>query len=389
MPEGRYGIFGGQYVPEVLIPLLDQVSQSYSKLKDDKGFQDELKTILRDFAGRPTPLMHAEKLSKLYGFNVYLKREDLAHTGAHKINNTVGQVLLAKRMGKKRIIAETGAGQHGVATAAASAFFGMECIVYMGSLDVERQNLNVLRMEMLGTKVVPVEKGQKTLKDAINEALRDWITNVETTHYCFGTVAGPHPFPLLVRDFQRIIGDELKQQISKVDSILACVGGGSNAAGIFYPYIKNPETELIGIEAAGEGLDKRHAATLSKGSHGVLHGTLSYVLQDRFGNVDEVHSVSAGLDYPGVGPEHALWKDSGRVQYQSATDSEALIAGFRLAKYEGILPAIESAHALAHLEKMKGNPDYLGKNIVVNISGRGDKDMGIYTKFKDLIKEVK
>ena len=379
--SGRFGPYGGQYVPETLMATLEQLADAYAAARDDPDFRNELDYLLKQYAGRPTPLYYARRLSDAWGgARVYLKREDLAHTGSHKINNTVGQGLLAVRMGKKRLIAETGAGQHGVATATAAALLGLECEIYMGTEDIRRQRLNVFRMQVLGARVVGVGTGQRTLKDAINEAMRDWMATVETTHYCFGTTAGPHPFPTLVRDFQSVIGTEARQQIQKQegclpDAIVACVGGGSNAAGIFSAFIEEENVKLVGVEAGGRGLDSgQHAATLNAGRPGILHGSYSYVLQDDAGQTLPVHSVSAGLDYPGVGPEHAYWKDSGRVQYTVATDEEALDAFCELSRMEGIIPALESSHALVEARKMApqmGNRQV----IIVNLSGRGDKDV--------------
>jgi tryptophan synthase beta chain len=377
--HGRFGPFGGQYVPEVLMGALGQLEREYAAAQADVAFWKELDWYLKDFAGRPSPLYFARRLTEQFGgAKVYLKREDLNHTGAHKINNTLGQTLLARRMGKRRVIAETGAGQHGVATATACAAFGLECVVYMGSEDVRRQTLNVYRMRLLGAQCVPVESGQRTLKDAINEALRDWMSSVAYTHYAIGSVMGPHPFPTIVRDFQAVIGRELKQQIVAAegrlpDVVLACVGGGSNAAGIFYPLIADRAVRLIGVEAAGEGLDRRHAATLAKGRPGVLHGMHTVVLQDDDGQTLPVHSVSAGLDYPGVGPEHAYWHSIGRVEYASATDAEALDAFELLSRTEGIIPALEPAHALAHAVKVARELPR-DRLVVINLSGRGDKD---------------
>ncbi len=376
---GRYGAFGGRYVPETLMSALHELEAAYAAARVDPAFWVELEAYLRDYVGRPSPLYLAERLtSRLGGARIYLKREDLNHTGAHKINNTLGQAILARRMGKRRIIAETGAGQHGVATATAAAVFGLDCVVYMGAEDVRRQMLNVFRMELLGARVVPVESGQRTLKDAINEALRDWIATVADTHYVIGSVMGPHPFPMLVRDLQSVIGRETRQQILAAesrlpDAVLACVGGGSNAAGIFYPFVEDKGVRLIGVEAAGEGLDRRHSATISRGRPGVLHGMQTLVLQDDDGQTQAVHSVSAGLDYPGVGPEHAYWASTGRAEYVSATDDEALDAFELLCRTEGILPALETAHAVAHCVKLAPQ---LGRDgvIVVNLSGRGDKD---------------
>jgi tryptophan synthase beta chain len=360
---------------------LEQLADAYAAARDDPDFRDELGYLLKQYAGRPTPLYYARRLSDAWGgARVYLKREDLAHTGSHKINNTVGQGLLAVRMGKKRLIAETGAGQHGVATATAAALLGLECEIYMGTEDIRRQRLNVFRMQVLGARVVGVGTGQRTLKDAINEAMRDWMATVETTHYCFGTTAGPHPFPTLVRDFQSVIGSEARQQIQKQegclpDAIVACVGGGSNAAGIFSAFIEEENVKLVGVEAGGKGLDSgQHAATLNAGRPGILHGSYSYVLQDDAGQTLPVHSVSAGLDYPGVGPEHSYWKDSGRVRYTVATDEEALDAFCELSRMEGIIPALESSHALVEAKKMA--PQMNNRQvIVVNLSGRGDKDV--------------
>ncbi len=377
--SGRFGPFGGQYVPETLMAAVRQLERAYAEAKADDAFSAELDAYLRDYVGRPSPLYHAKRLTdKLGGASIYLKREDLNHTGAHKINNTLGQAILARRMGKSRIIAETGAGQHGVATATAAAVSGLECVVYMGAEDVRRQRLNVYRMELLAARVVAVESGQKTLKDAINEAMRDWIASVETTHYVIGSVMGPHPFPMIVRDLQAVIGREAKAQMLEAtgrlpDVAIACVGGGSNAAGLFYPFIDDPDVRIIGVEAAGEGLHARHSATISKGSPGVLHGMQTIVLQDADGQTAPVHSVSAGLDYPGVGPEHAMWAKTGRVEYVSATDDEALAAFELLSQTEGIIPALETAHAVAHAVELapKLAKD---KTLVINLSGRGDKD---------------
>ena len=377
--SGRFGPFGGQYVPETLMVAVRQLEQAYAEAKVDSGFWAELETYLNQYVGRPSPLYFARRLSEqLGGPRIYLKREDLNHTGAHKINNTLGQAMLARRMGKKRIIAETGAGQHGVATATAAAVFGMECVVYMGAEDIRRQRLNVYRMELLGTRVIAVRSGQQTLKDAINEAMRDWIASVDTTHYVIGSVMGPHPFPMIVRDLQSVIGQETRRQMLETCGelpvvVVACVGGGSNAAGMFYPFIEDQSVKLIGVEAAGEGLDKRHSATLARGKTGVLHGMQTVVLQDDDGQTLPVHSVSAGLDYPGVGPEHAFWAQSGRVEYVSATDDEALAAFELLSRTEGIIPALESAHAIAHIVKLAPNLS-AKQSVVVNVSGRGDKD---------------
>ncbi len=361
------------------MPAIRQLESAWASARADASFWAELDSYLGEYVGRPSPLYLATRLTReLGGADVFLKREDLNHTGAHKINNTLGQAMLARRMGKRRIIAETGAGQHGVATATAAAVFGMNCTIYMGAEDVRRQRLNVYRMRLLGAEVVPVESGQRTLKDAINEAMRDWIATVETTHYVIGSVMGPHPFPLMVRDLQTVIGREARQQILKrtgrlPDAVVACVGGGSNAAGIFYPFVGDPGVRLIGVEAAGEGLDRRHSATISKGNAGVLHGMYTLVLQDEDGQTLPVHSVSAGLDYPGVGPEHAFWAASGRAEYVSATDEEALAAFELLSRVEGIIPALESAHAIAHVLKLAPTLGR-GRTIVVNLSGRGDKD---------------
>ncbi len=379
--RGHFGIYGGIFVSETLIYALDELASAYERFRNDPAFMAEFRHELTHYVGRPSPIYHAGRWSDMLGgAQIYLKREDLNHTGAHKINNVIGQALMARHMGKTRIIAETGAGQHGVATATICARFGMECIVYMGSEDVKRQAQNVYRMKLLGATVVPVESGSKTLKDALNEAMRDWVTNVETTFYIIGTVAGPHPYPMLVRDFQTVIGEECLVQMPEMtgrqpDHIVACVGGGSNAMGIFYPYIGHPDVTLIGVEAAGEGIETgRHAAPLAVGRPGVLHGNRTYLLQDDDGQVIEAHSVSAGLDYPGIGPEHAWLKDSGLAQYVSVTDEEAVKAFHDCCRIEGIIPALESSHALAHAAKMA---PALGrdKTILVNLSGRGDKDM--------------
>ena len=378
---GRFGPYGGQYVPETLMGALEELAAGYEAAKDDSKFQDELDYLLKQYAGRPTPLYFARRLTAAWGgARVYLKREDLLHTGAHKINNTIGQALLAQRMGKKRLIAETGAGQHGVATATAAALMGLECDIYMGTEDMRRQRLNVFRMQALGARVIGVATGQCTLKDAINEAMRDWMASVRSTHYCFGTTAGPHPFPTMVRDFQSVIGLEARQQVQNQEgclptAIVACIGGGSNAAGIFTAFLADKDVQLVGVEAAGRGLKTgQHAATLAAGRPGVLHGSYSYVLQDEAGQTMPVHSVSAGLDYPGVGPEHAYWKDSGRVRYTSATDEEALGAFTELARTEGIIPALEPAHALVEARKMAATMEER-QVLLVNLSGRGDKDM--------------
>ncbi len=379
--EGRFGEFGGKYVSETLITALEELEKVYLKVKKDKSFQQEVIKDLNDFVGRPSPLYFAERWTKkLGGAKIYLKREDLNHTGAHKINNTVGQVLLAKKMGKKRVIAETGAGQHGVATATVAARHGLECIIFMGEEDIERQALNVYRMKLLGAEVCSVDSGTKTLKDAMNEAMRDWVTNVEDTHYIIGSVAGPHPYPEIVRDFNSIVGKELKIQSKKEfgkypDIIVACVGGGSNAMGIFHPFIKDSKTKLVGVEAGGSGVKSgKHAAPLSEGKVGVLHGMKTYLMQDKNGQIQPTHSVSAGLDYPGVGPEHAYLRDIGRVEYQSATDRQALKSFHDLTKTEGIMPALETSHALAYVNKIAPKLSK-SKIIVINLSGRGDKDM--------------
>ncbi|QTO22359.1 tryptophan synthase subunit beta [Burkholderia seminalis] len=379
--RGHFGPYGGVFVAETLIHALDELRGAYEKFRNDPGFVAEYERELKYFVGRPSPIYHAQRWSEILGgAQLYLKREDLNHTGAHKINNVIGQALLAKRMGKKRVIAETGAGQHGVATATICARFGMECIVYMGAEDVRRQAANVYRMKLLGATVVPVESGSRTLKDALNEAMRDWVTNIESTFYIIGTVAGPHPYPMMVRDFQRVIGDECKVQMPELagrqpDAVIACVGGGSNAMGIFYPYIDDQSVQLIGVEAAGDGLDTgHHAASLIAGSPGVLHGNRTYLLQDDDGQIIETHSVSAGLDYPGVGPEHAWLKDSGRAQYVPITDDEALKAFHDCCRIEGIIPALESSHAIAYGVKLAPTLPK-DKILLVNLSGRGDKDM--------------
>lgn len=378
---GHFGPYGGRFVPEALIAALDELSEAHQKAQADPEFHKELDHLHRTYTGRPSVITDAKRFSEhAGGAQILLKREDLNHTGSHKINNVLGQALLTKRMGKKRIIAETGAGQHGVASATAAALFGLECVVYMGEADTKRQALNVARMKLLGAEVVPVTQGSKTLKDAINEAMRDWVTNVESTHYLLGTVAGPHPFPTIVRDFQRIIGVEARQQVLELtgklpDAVLACVGGGSNAIGIFHPFIDDTSVRLIGLEAGGKGINTGfHAATISGGSPGVLHGTRSYVLQDKNGQTVESHSISAGLDYPGVGPEHAYLNDLGRAEYRPITDDQAMYAFSLLCKSEGIIPAIETAHALAGALEI-GNE--LGENstLLINLSGRGDKDV--------------
>jgi tryptophan synthase beta chain len=379
--RGHFGKFGGIFVAETLIPALEELRLAYETAKTDAAFRAEYEYELKHYVGRPSPIYHAKRWSELLGgAQIYLKREDLNHTGAHKVNNCIGQALLARRMGKPRVIAETGAGQHGVATATVAARYGMECVVYMGSEDVKRQAANVYRMKLLGATVVPVESGSKTLKDALNEAMRDWVTNVGNTFYIIGTVAGPHPYPMMVRDFQKIIGEECLTQMPELagrqpDAVIACVGGGSNAMGIFYSYIPETGVRLIGVEAAGHGLASgKHAASLTAGRPGVLHGNRTYLLQDENGQIIETHSVSAGLDYPGVGPEHAWLKDSGRAEYVTITDDEALQAFHDLCRYEGIIPALESSHALAYAAKLAPT---LAKDklLLVNLSGRGDKDM--------------
>ncbi len=378
--DGKFGKYGGMFVPELLIPALEELEKAFLKYKDDKEFNAELEYYLNEFAGRPTPLYYAKNLSEKLGCKIYLKREDLLHTGAHKINNTLGQGLLAKYMGKERLIAETGAGQHGIATATVGALLEMPVDIYMGSVDVARQRLNVFRMEISGAQVIPVESGSKTLKDSMNEAMRDWITNVEDTHYLIGSTAGPHPYPTMVKHFQTVIGKETKKDILEKegelpDAVIACVGGGSNSMGIFSAFIDDEEVELIGAEGGGEGLNGRHGATLSAGTEGILHGSLSFVLQDDYGQISEAHSISAGLDYPGVGPEHSYLKVTGRAKYGPITDEEAF-RGFKLlSKYEGIIPALESAHAVAMAEKYA--KENKGKMVIVNLSGRGDKDVNI------------
>ena len=379
--KGHFGSYGGVFVAETLMHALDELRMQYQLMRSDPAFVAEFEYELKHYVGRPSPVYHARRLSEhCGGAQIWLKREDLNHTGAHKINNTIGQALLARRMGKKRIIAETGAGQHGVASATVAARFGMECIVYMGSEDVKRQSMNVFRMKLLGATVVPVESGSKTLKDALNEAMRDWVTNVENTFYIIGTVAGPHPYPMMVRDFNSVVGRELRTQMPEAigrqpDAILACVGGGSNAIGAFYPYIEDRDVRLIGVEAGGLGLASgKHAATLCAGKPGVLHGNRTYLIQDENGQIIETHSISAGLDYPGVGPEHAWLKDSGHAEYVSVTDDEALGAFHALTRMEGIMPALESAHAIAHAMKLAPTLPR-DKVLLVNLSGRGDKDM--------------
>ncbi len=390
--KGRFGQFGGKYVPETLICALSELETAYDQIRRDPDFHRQLTQLLQDYVGRPSPLYFAERLSDYYAQpngatpHIYLKREDLNHTGAHKINNAIAQVLLARKMGKQRIIAETGAGQHGVATATVCARFGLDCVIYMGVQDMERQALNVFRMRLLGAKVEPVEAGNGTLKDATSQAIRDWVTNVETTHYILGSVAGPHPYPMIVRDFHAIIGSETRRQCQEKwgglpDILLACIGGGSNAMGLFAEFIPEPSVRLVGVEAGGEGTTSaRHAATLTRGQPGVLHGAMSYLLQDEDGQVTEAHSISAGLDYPGVGPEHSYLKDSGRAEYYSVTDGQAVEAFQRMSRLEGIIPALETAHAFAYLEtlcpQLSGSP-----KIVINCSGRGDKDVQTVAKY--------
>jgi len=385
--KGYFGQFGGRFVPETLIPVLDDLEKAYLKYSRDEEFNAELGSLLSEYSGRPTPLYFSQRLTdKFGGAKIYLKREDLNHTGAHKINNALGQALLASRMGKKRIIAETGAGQHGVASATAAAKFGMECHVFMGVEDMERQALNVDKMRILGAEVIPVTSGSQTLKDATNEAIRDWVTNADTTYYIIGSAVGPHPYPSMVRDFQRIIGDEVRKQIMEQegrlpDQLIACVGGGSNAMGIFYPFVDDKEVKMTGVEAAGKGIETgEHAATLTAGTLGVLHGSRSFLLQDDDGQVIPAYSVSAGLDYPGVGPQHSYFMETGRVNYTSVTDSEAVDAFFLLSRLEGIIPALESSHALAYTAKLAPT---LPKDsiVVVNLSGRGDKDMASVSNF--------
>jgi tryptophan synthase beta chain len=393
MPDerGHFGQFGGSFVAETLVEALDELRLMYEKYRHDPAFLAEYAYDLKHFVGRPSPIYHAQRWSdKVGGAQIYLKREDLNHTGAHKVNNTIGQALLAKRMGKPRVIAETGAGQHGVATATIAARLGLKCVVYMGSEDVKRQAPNVFRMKLLGATVVPVESGSKTLKDALNEAMRDWVTNISDTFYIIGTVAGPHPYPMMVRDFQAVIGIEAKQQMQDMvgrqpDAVVACVGGGSNAMGIFYPYIDVPNVRLIGVEAAGDGLETgRHAAPLSTNSAvGVLHGNRTYLMQDQDGNIVETHSISAGLDYPGVGPEHAWLKDIKRAEYVGITDDEAMTAFHSLCRTEGIIPALESSHALAHAEKM-AKTMRKDEIILINLSGRGDKDINTVAQLANI-----
>ncbi|MFA5104021.1 MAG: tryptophan synthase subunit beta [Candidatus Margulisiibacteriota bacterium] len=386
--RGYFGEFGGAFVPETLVPCVEELKTAYFEVRTDKKFKEELNYYLNNFAGRPTSLYFTEKLSKEYGFKIYLKREDLCHTGAHKINNCIGQILLAKRMGKKRIIAETGAGQHGVATATVAALFGLKCIVYMGSDDIKRQALNVFRMRLLGTEVRSVNAGSKTLKEAVNEAMRDWMANVKDTFYIIGSCIGPHPYPVMVRDFQSVIGYETKKQIKSIegklpDTVLACVGGGSNSIGMFYPFIEDRKVKLVGVEAGGMGIKSgMHSAAIAGGRPGVLHGSLSRVMQTRDGQISLTHSVSAGLDYPGVGPEHSYLNKIGRVKYVTVNDEQAIEAFHMLSEKEGIIPALESSHAIAYLKNLRGR---LSKNdiVVVCLSGRGDKDLDIVRDFKN------
>ena len=378
--KGRFGIYGGRFVAETLMPLILDLEKAYEDARHDPAFQTEMDGYLKHYVGRPSALYHAERLTeRLGGAKIYFKREELNHTGAHKVNNVLGQIMLALRMGKTRIIAETGAGQHGVATATICARFGLKCVVYMGAVDVERQKPNVFRMKLLGAEVIPVQSGARTLKDAMNEALRDWVTNVSDTFYCIGTAAGPHPYPSMVRDFQCIIGRETREQLMEAegrlpDGLFACIGGGSNAIGLFHPFLDDPEVRMIGVEAAGEGLQGKHAASLAGGKSGVLHGNRTYLLQDDDGQITEAHSISAGLDYPGIGPEHSWLHDIGRVEYMPITDDEALASFQKLSALEGIIPALESAHAIASAEKVAPTLD-ADQILIVNLSGRGDKDI--------------
>ncbi|MCX7760719.1 MAG: tryptophan synthase subunit beta [Hydrogenothermaceae bacterium] len=393
--RGYFGIFGGKYLPETLIPALQELEEKYNQIKKDGDFHRELIYYLNEYAGRPTILYYAKRLTDAVGgAKIYLKREDMLHTGAHKINNTLGQVLLTKKIGKRRIIAETGAGQHGVSTATAAALFGLECTIYMGEEDAERQALNVFRMKLLGAEVEIVRSGSRTLKDAVNEALRDWVTNVRTTHYIIGSALGPHPFPMIVRDFQSVIGNETKNQIVEIegrlpDAVVACVGGGSNAIGMFYPFVEDTEVKLYGVEAAGYGIETgMHAASLNGGSIGVLHGMKSYFLQDEWGQIEHTHSISAGLDYPGVGPEHAYLKESGRANYITATDEEAIEGFFLLSRTEGIIPALESSHAVIKAVEIARELGK-GKIVVINLSGRGDKDVQQLKNYLDTNPDVR
>lgn len=385
--DGKFGKYGGTFVPELLIPALEELEKAFLKYRDDKKFNDELDYYLKEFAGRPTPLYYAHNLSQKLGCKIYLKREDLLHTGAHKINNTLGQGLLAKYMGKTRLIAETGAGQHGIATAVVGSLLQIPAEVYMGSEDVERQKLNVFRMELSGAKVIPVENGSRTLKNAINDAFRDWVSSSDTTHYLIGSTMGPHPYPMMVKHFQEVIGRETRSEILKKeselpDAVIACVGGGSNSIGIFSEFIDDKDVKLIGAEGGGEGIDSKHGATISAGTEGILHGSLSFILQDDHGQISEAHSISAGLDYPGVGPEHAFLSNEGRAEYYPVTNEEA-IRGFKLlSKYEGILPALESSHAVGMAEKYA--KENKGETIVINLSGRGDKDVDILAELMEV-----
>jgi len=392
--KGYFGIFGGKYLPETLMPALEELKQQYLKIKNDGDFKRQLLYYLTEYAGRPTPLYFASRLTNVVGgAKIYLKREDLLHTGAHKINNTLGQVLLTKKIGKKRIIAETGAGQHGVSTATAASLFSLECTIYMGEEDAERQALNVFRMKLLGAEVKIVKAGSRTLKDAVNEALRDWVTNVRTTHYIIGSALGPHPFPMIVRDFQSVIGEEVKQQILEIegklpDVIVACVGGGSNAIGIFYPFVEDTQVRLVGVEAGGYGIETgMHAASINGGTIGVLHGMKSYFIQDEWGQIESTHSISAGLDYPGVGPEHAFLKEIKRAEYITATDQEALEGFLLLSRTEGIIPALESSHAVIKAVEIAKSLDK-SKSVVINLSGRGDKDVQSVKNLLDTDKEL-
>ena len=384
--NGHFGEYGGRYISETLMPAVIELEKFYKKIRNDKEFIKDFKYYLKNYVGRPSPLYFAERLSKVYDAEIFLKREDLNHTGAHKINNTIGQALLAVRMGKKRIIAETGAGQHGVATATVCALFGLDCEVFMGKKDVERQKQNVFRMELLGAKVNSVEAGSQTLKDAMNEAIRDWITNIQTTYYMIGTVAGPHPYPLIVRDFQSVIGKEVLKQLKKLpDILIACVGGGSNAIGLFYPFLKYDGIKIYAVEAGGYGIETgMHAASITGGKPGVLHGNKTYLLQDEYGRIKDAHSIAAGLDYPGIGPEHSYFADEKRIIFDSVTDEEAVKAFQKLCKLEGIIPALESSHAIAYLEKIK--KEIKGKTVVINLSGRGDKDMHTISEYLSVTK---
>lgn len=390
MTEGRYGEYGGTYVPEMLVPALKDVDAGYKKYRNDPGFREELNSYLKEFVGRPTPLTLSRNMSKKYGFTLYLKREDQAFTGAHKINNTIGQALLAKRMGKTRLIAETGAGQHGVATATAARAMGMKCTIYMGEVDIERQKMNVFRMRLLGAEVVSVKNGTKTLKDAISEAMRSWVTCLDDTHYLFGTAYGPHPYPAMVKDFQSVIGKEAREQVLNQqgrlpDAVVACVGGGSNAIGIFSGFLRDESVRLVGVEAGGCGIEgNKHAARFQTGTKGVLHGSYTYVLQDKYGQIQDTHSVSAGLDYAAVGPEHAMLRDAKRAEYSYCTDDEALFGFQELGMVEGILPALESSHALGWA--IKNKTALQGQTVIVNLSGRGDKD--VYTVAKCMGVEI-